>query len=141
MEKIKASFSCVTVKIALVADLLCFVSIFLPWLTERGHTMSLTEAFAEKPSYFVGMPVMLAAGLIWVALWFLLNHPKLTLVGVLPLLLVALVMVMTASDYGLALGIGFFLYVIGLIACVVMAFMTKKIRKTDTPPAAGNVRN
>lgn len=128
MEKIKMSFGRLTVKIALAAVIICFISQFLPWLTEKKQSMSLVEAFAEKPTYFAGMPIMLIVGLLWVAVWFLLNHPKLTLVGIVPLVLVALVLLMTASDFGLNLGIGFFLYVIALIVCVVMAFMTKKQR-------------
>lgn len=129
LEKIKVSFGRLTVKIALGAVVVAFISSFLPWLTEGTKSQSLMQAFAEKPDYFVGFPLMLIGGLLWIAVWFLLNHPKLTLVGVFSLLLVWLVMLMVASDYGLNLGMGFFLYIIAVVICVVMAFMTKKIKK------------
>lgn len=131
LEKIKSTFRLVTVKIALCAVILCFISQYLPWLTEGKHSQSLAEAFAEKPDYFVGFPVMLIGGILWIAAWFLLNHPKLTLVGVLPLMLVWLVMLITASEYGLNPGVGFFLYIIAVIVSAVMAFATKKIKKKD----------
>lgn len=132
LEKIKTSFGRLTVKIALGAIIIAFISQYLPWLTEGTRSQSLAEAFAEKPDYFVGFPVMLIGGLLWMAVWFLLNHPKLTLVGVIPLLLVWLVMLMVASDYGLNLGMGFFIYIIALVLCVVMSFMTKKIKKNPS---------
>ena len=79
---------------------------------------------------------MLIGGILWIAVCFLLNQPKLSLIGNLPLLLVWLVLLMVASDYGLDLGIGFFLYIIALVVCVAMAFATKKIKKGKEPKKA-----
>lgn len=126
LEKIKISFGRLTVKIALAAVIIVFISQYLPWLTEGNKSQSLAQAFAEKPDYFIGFPIILIGGVLWIGVCFLLNHPKLTLVGFLPLLLVWLVMLMTASDYGLNLSVGFFLYIIALVVSVVMAFATKK---------------
>lgn len=137
-EKIKTTFGIVTVKIALGAVILCFISLFMPWLTEGRLSMTLIQAFQEKPSYFAGMPALLAVGLLWVAAFFLLNFPKLTLVGDVPLLVVWLGLMVTASDYGLTLGIGSYLYLILVIVCIVMAFMTKKIKKDGGANKAGN---
>lgn len=125
-DKIKMSFGCLTVKIALAAVILTFVSIYLPWLTDRTRSQSLAEAIAAKPKYFAGMPVVLIVGLLWIAVWFLLNHPKLTLIGVLPLSFICMSMISTASNYHINLGFGFFLYILMIIVCVVMAFLTKK---------------
>lgn len=136
LDKVKLSFARITVKIALAALVLAFISQYLPWLTEKSHSQTLAEAFAEKPSYFVGFPQMLIGGILWIAVCFLLNHPKLSLIGNLPLLLVWLVLLMVASDYGLDLVIGFFLYIIALVVCVAMAFATKKIKKGKEPKKA-----
>lgn len=132
LNKIKMSFGRLTVKIALGAVVLTFISQYLPWLTDRTHSQSLAEAFVEKSSYFAGMPVVLIIGLLWVAVWFLLNHPKLTLVGILPLIFIWLSLLATASNYGINLGIGSFLYIIMVIVCVVMAFLTKKQRNNTS---------
>lgn len=129
LETVKASFSRMTVKISLGAMVLCFISRYLPWLTDRSHSQSMVEAFAEKPSYFVGMPIMVIGGILLVAALFLLDRPKLTLIGDAVLTVVWLVFLMTASDYGLDLGIGAFLYLIAVIACVVMAFLTRRMKK------------
>lgn len=129
MKTVKLSFGRLTVKVALGAVVLAFVSQYLPWLTEGSKSQSLAQAFAEEPDYFVGFPIMLVGGIIWIAVWFLLNHPKLTLVGILPLLLVWLVMLMTASDYGLNLGMGFFIYIIAVSVSAAMAFATRKMKK------------
>ncbi len=131
LNKIKMSFRRLTVKISLGAVVLAFISQYLPWFTDRTHSQSLSEAFVEKPRYFAGMPVVLIVSLLWIAVCFLLNHPKLTLVGILPLLYIWLSLIATASNYSLSLGIGFFLYTIMLIVCIVMAFLTKK-QKNDT---------
>lgn len=127
-EKIKMSFKCVTVKIALAAVVLGALCPFMPWLTEGRYSMSMTQAFAEKPGYFTGMPAMLIGGLLWIAVFFLLNHPKLSLVGNAPLLIIWLVFLMTASDFGLNLGVGSYLFLIAVIVCIVTAFMTKKVK-------------
>lgn len=129
LEKVKMSIKRPTVIIALVAVILGYVSQYLPWLTDRTHSQTLAQAIAEKPDYFIGFPAILLIGFLWVAVWFLLNHPKLTLVGILPLQFIWLVMLMIASDYGISLGLGFWVYVIMQIVCVVMVFATKKIKK------------
>lgn len=137
LERIKMSFSRLTVKIALGAVVAAFISKYLPWLTDKTHSQSLAQAIAAKPDYFTGVPTLLMVGLLWVAVWFLLNHPKLTLLGDAPLLLVWLGMLMTASDYSLDLGIGAFLFILAVAVCVVMAFMTKKLKKDAGAPQAG----
>lgn len=129
LEKVKMSFERVTVKIALIAAVLGYVSQYLPWLTDKTHSQSLAQAIAEKPDYFIGFPIIMIVGFLWIIVCFLLNHPKLALVGWLPLNFMWLVMLMTASDYGLNLGMGFFVYIIVQIVCLVMVFMTKKIKK------------
>lgn len=128
LEKIKVSFGRLTVKIAVGAAIAALLSQYLTWLTDGRHTQSLAQAFAEKPDYFVGFPFILFGGTLWVAVCFLLNHPKLSLVGLVPLQLIWLAMLMTASDYGLSLGAGFFLFIAAMIVCVVMVFKTKKIK-------------
>ena len=80
LYKVKLSFARITVKIALAALVLAFISQYLPWLTEKSHSQTLAEAFAEKPSYFVGFPQMLIGGILWIAVCFLLNHPKLSFI-------------------------------------------------------------
>lgn len=129
LDTIKNSFSKVTVKLALAAAVVIVASLYLAWLQEGELSESLVEAIAEKPDYFAGVPQLLVAGVLWIVVWFLLNHPKLTLIGVIPLLLVWAIMLMTASDYGLDLGIGFFIYILALVVCVAMAFATKKTKK------------
>lgn len=129
MNIIKTSFNKLTVKIALGAVVLCFLCRYLPWLTEGKQSMSMVEAIEEKSSYFAGITAVLIVGFLWVIVFFLLNHPKLTLIGDVALLVVWLVFLMTASDYNLNLGFGAILHLILVIACIVLAFLTKKTKK------------
>ena len=131
LEKVKVSFGRLTVKIGLCAAILCFISQYMTWLTEDERSTSLAGLIAEEPDFFEGLPAMLIGGVLWIAVCFLLNHPKLTLIGVLPLLVILLAMLTTASGFGYGLGMGVFLYIIALVVCVVMAFATKKIKRED----------
>lgn len=128
LEKMKLSFGRLTVKIALGAAAIAFISQYLPWLTDGRLSQSLASVFAEDPEYYVGLPTLLAGGLLWVALCFLLNHPKLALVGILSQIFIVLAMVMTASKYDLHMGFGFFIYSIAVVTCIVMVFLTRKIK-------------
>lgn len=145
LEKAKRSFGYVTIKAALGAVALAFISPFFPWFTQdvpflkETMKMSLWEAFMEKPTYFDGIPQILIAGCLWVAVFFLLYRPKLTLVGSVPLLGLGLILLTIASDYDLDLGIGFFLYIIAVIVCIAMAFMTKKNNQMQQQPPNGGM--
>ena len=131
MERVKVSVLIRTIQIALGCVAVCFISIFLPWLTASVWgvkvNLSMVEAFKENPTWFEGMPLLLAVGLLWMLILYLLGRPKLALIGVVPLAIVWLGMFVTADEYGFDLGIGAFIYLIALIACIVMSFMTKKI--------------
>lgn len=129
LEKVKMSVKRPTVIVALIAVVVSYVSKYLPWLTDRTHSQSLAQAIAEKPGYFKGVPELLILGLLWVAVCFLLNHPKLTLIGIVPLQLVWLGMMVIAIDYGISFGMGFFVYILMQIVCLAMVFATKKIKK------------
>lgn len=138
MEKIKASVSIRTVQIALGGLAVCIISIFLPWLSASAWgisvNLSMVDAFQDSPEWFEGMPALLAVGLLWMLVLYLLGHPKIALIGVVPLAIVWLGMFVTADEYGFSLGTGAFIYLIGLIVCVVMSFMTKKIPGNGAGP-------
>lgn len=129
LNKMKLSFERLTVKIALGAAVIAFISQYLPWLTDGRLSQSLASVFAEDPEYYVGLPILLVGGLLWIVLCFLLNHPKLALVGTLPQIFTVLVMSMTASEHDLHMGVGFFVYSIAVVICIVMVFLTRKIKK------------
>lgn len=129
LNKIKGSIHWRPVKIALAAVVVAFISVWLPWLADETHSQSLAEAFSAKPDYFTGMPAMVTLGMLWTALSFLLFRRKLALLGLIPMAIVWGKVLMTASDYGLYLGIGFYLYIISVVVCVVMAL--RKLRVDD----------
>lgn len=131
LKTIQVSLKRLTVRIALGAVVLIFISQFLPWITARGQSMSMMAIYTQDTSFFAGVPAMTLLSLLWIALWFMLNHPKLTLIGVLPLLFVWFGFLLIGGKYQASLGIGFFVYLISVLACAVMAFATKKI-KTNT---------
>ena len=121
MEKIKETWKLVTVKIALAAAVLALVSLYLPWYTRDNLSQTIMQAIKERPDYYVGALPVVVIGALWTAAFFLLNHPKLTLIG--------LAFVMEASGRGISLGMGAYLYAVMVIALIVCAFATKKIRK------------
>ncbi len=128
LNKMKRSFGRPTVRIALVAVVLALVSLFLPWLSRGELSTSLMGAYLEEPEYFMGLPAVILCSLLWLAVCFLLNHPKLSLVGILPLLFAWFGILLIAGEVEAKLGIGFFIYFIAAVVCVVMAFATKKLR-------------
>lgn len=131
-NKIQTSWNRRTVKIALGAVALAFISQFLPWMTTPGlleeETASLIGIYTADTSFFAGVPMVLLVSLLWIALWFLCNHPKLTLIGVIPLLFVWFGFLLIGGKYGAKLHIGFYIYFIAVVVCAVMAFATKKIK-------------
>lgn len=130
-KTIQASLKRVTVKIALGAVALTFISQFFPWLTARGQRMSLMAIYTQDASFFTGVPAIILCSLLWIAVLFLLNHPKLTLLGVFPLLFVWFGFLLIGGKYEAPLGIGFFIYLIAVLTCIVMAFATKKIKADE----------
>lgn len=138
MERIKASVSIRTIQIALGGLAVCIISIFLPWLSASvfgiNVSYSMVEAFRVEPEWFEGVPALLAVGLLWMLVLYLLGHPKIALIGVVPLAIVWLGMFVTADESGFSLSIGAFVYLLGLIVCIVMSFMTKKIPGNGAGP-------
>lgn len=128
LKTIQVSLKSLTVRIALAAAVLIFISQFLPWISSRGQSMSMIEIYTQDASFFAGVPAVTLLSILWIALWFMLNHPKLTLIGVLPLLLVWFGFLLIGGKYEADMGIGFFIYPIALLICVIMAFTTKKIK-------------
>ena len=129
MEKIKETWKLVTVKIALAAAVLALVSLYLPWYTRDNLSQTIMQAIKERPDYSVGALPVVVIGALWTAAFFLLNHPKLTLFGDAALIFMFLAFVMEASGRGISLGMGAYLYAVMVIALIVCAFATKKIRK------------
>lgn len=128
MDKVKGTWSLLTVKIAIGAVLVSLVSLYLPWFTYGGQSQTLNEAMKADPDFFVGaMPVMIAAA-IWIVVFFLLNHPKLTLLGDVAMLFMYAAFAVAADDRNLNQGVGFYLYLVAAIVCIVCAFATKKRR-------------
>lgn len=131
LKMIQVSLKRLTVRIALAAVVLIFISQFLPWITARGQSMSMMAIYTQDTSFFAGVPVVTLLSLLWIALWFMLNHPKLTLIGVLPLLFVWFGFLLVGGKYEADMGIGFFIYLIAVLICVIMAFATKKIKEKN----------
>ncbi|MDO4327353.1 MAG: hypothetical protein Q4E24_15230 [bacterium] len=131
MKTIQISLKRLTVRIALGAVILAFISQFLPWMKTGNQSQSLIGIYTADTSFFAGVPMVLLLSLLWIAGWFLLNHPKLTLIGIVPLLFVWFGFLLIGGKYQASLGIGFFVYLIAVLTCAAMAFATKKI-KTNT---------
>lgn len=122
-----------TVWIALVLSLAAIVAIFLPWVSASamGVTQSMTfrQLTSEEETLFM-TPLAVIANL-WVILFFLTNHPKLTLIGTLANAFSILIIMMAISQFNgmLQYGAGFYLYIAATIICFVCAFATKKQKK------------
>lgn len=129
MEKMKQSWSVVTVKIAVIAVVIALVSIFLPWFSRDNMSQTLKQAVDADPEFYVGILPAIVVGAIWIVLCFLLNHPKLTLVGTVVMAFCGLAVVVLAMGWNLSLGLGTWFYLLAVVVCVVCAFATKKIRK------------
>lgn len=135
MECIKVSVAKKTVLIALAAAVVCFITRWLPWFTYGSYSMSMAGAIAEKPSYFAGVTLMHTVGVLWLLVFFLTNHPKLSIIGVLPLIFLWMSMLFTASDYDMGVGFGAYVYILTVVVCIAMAFATKKTKKAKAPAA------
>ena len=53
LKKVKDAWRVPTVKAALVAVVLEFISLYLPFYVQDNLSMSVMGAIAEKPSYYV----------------------------------------------------------------------------------------
>ncbi len=129
MEKIKETWKLITVKIAIGAAVLALVSLYLPWYTRDNLSQTVMQAINERPDYFVGALPVVIIGALWTAVFFLLNHPKLTLIGDAALMFMFLAFSMETWGRDISLGMGAYLYAVMTIALIVCAFATKKIRK------------
>lgn len=129
IENVKKSWSVVTVKVAVCAAAAALISLFLHWFTYKDEGMSLIEIVRESPEYFKGVLPLFLLGIVWVAVFFLLNHPKLTLLGDVLLLFMYAAMALEGANHGLSMGVGNILFLIAVIACVVCAFLTRKRKK------------
>lgn len=129
MEKIKETWKLITVKIAIGAAVLALVSLYLPWYTRDNLSQTVMQAINERPDYFVGALPVVIIGALWTAVFFLLNHPKLTLIGDAALIFMFLAFSMETWGRDISLGMGAYLYAVMTIALIVCAFATKKIRK------------
>lgn len=87
------------------------------------------DAIETDPDFYNGFLTVIVISLIWSTAFFLLNHPKLTLIGTVPAFLCGLIIVLAAGDSPASLGSGAILYMIATVALIVMAFATKKICK------------
>ena len=130
-ETVKKSVRRVTVIAALVLAVLCFVSLYLPWFTLNGESQSVMEAVKADPDFFTGLLPTIILLLLWVAVFFLTNHPKLTLVGALALLPIGATLVYAGQDRGLGTGFGTYIYFLAAIGFIVCAFATKKLKKAS----------
>ncbi len=128
MKTIETSFKRLTVRIALGAVILSFISQFLPWLRTGSLSSSLIGIYTANASFFAGVPMVVLVSLLWIAACFLFNHPKLTLIGDLPLLFVWFGFFLIGGKYQASMGVGFFVYLIAVLLCIAMAFATKKIK-------------
>jgi hypothetical protein len=133
----KKAWNLPTVWVALGAVVLAVISIYLPWLTYRKETASLIEVIESDPDFFTGFLPLIFIGLAWNVAFFLLNHPKLTLLGNLPVFFCGLIMIIAIGETPADLGFGAILFMIASVTMIVMAFATKKIRKAKpvTPVA------
>lgn len=138
MDRIKAAVTTRTIQIALGGLAVCFISIFFPWLTDsflgEKRSLSMVKAFQANPTWFEGVPILLAVGLLWMLVFYLFRFPKIALIGILALAVVWLAMFVTADEYRFKLGFGAYVYIIALIVCVVMSFLTKKTPNNDAGP-------
>lgn len=114
-----------------------FIGMFLDFLTASAagilsESISFVSLMAEGEASFVSMIVFVC--IAWVVLFHLLKCPKVSLVGVLGMIF-GIVITMwafeeTKPNFGglvkFSYGIGFWLYVGGLLACIVAAFIKKK---------------
>lgn len=128
MEKVKVCWKIITVKVAVVAAVLAAVSLFLPWFTYMGLSQSMMDAVAADPEFFTGFLPVIFIALLWIVVFFLLNHPKLTLVGDAALLFVGVGAIILGKDRGLSVGMGAWLFVLAVATCLICAFITKKQR-------------
>lgn len=129
MEKMKVCWKMATVKISVAAVILAAVSLFLPWFTFMGLSQSMMDAISADPEFFTGFLPVLIIAMLWVVVFFLLNHPKLTLVGDAALLFVGVGTMILGMDRGLNPGLGAGLFVVAVLVCIVCAFLTKKQRR------------
>ena len=121
-----------TILISLGMAVLLFATRYLPWLTDGSYSMSLTAAYAEKPSLFGEICMMMNVGIVWIVIWQILYFPKTSLVGILPLLVALIGCSVTASNYQLKLALGSSVYIVALLVFVFCAFWTPGIKR-QTP--------
>lgn len=129
-EKIKAAWSLITVKIAVVAAALAAVSLYLPWYTNGTLNQSLMQRVNENPDFYVGAVPVILVGIFLTVIFFLTNHPKLTLIGdlLMSAMYLAFAVMETAGYHDVRLAVGAYLYLIATLLLIVCAFATKKIR-------------
>ena len=130
-EKIKATWSLITVKAALAAAALAAVSLYLPWYTNGTLNQSLMQRVGENPDYYIGAVPVILAGILLTVIFFLTNHPKLTLIGDVAMAVMYLAFtVMEIAGYNdVRLAMGAYLYLTAMAVLIVCAFATRKIRK------------
>ena len=131
MNKIKKSWRTPTVKIAVIAVLAAIACLFLPWLKGEDITLSLMTAVRENPAEYTGVLPLIMVSALWVIFMFLLNHPKLTLVGDLPLIFILAGFFILDSDSETKPGFGRYLYLAAVLVCVICAFLTRKRREKN----------
>lgn len=129
LEKIKKSWSLLTVKVAVVALLVSIVSLYMPWFTYDNLSQTVMQAIHADPDFFVGALPVLFIAVLWVLIFFLINHPKLTLVGDAVLIFMYAGFVIAGKDRNLNQGAGAYLYLAAVIVCIICAFATKKQRE------------
>lgn len=129
LKKVKDAWRVPTVKAALVAVVLEFISLYLPFYVQDNLSMSVMGAIAEKPSYYVGFPWVIYVGILWVLAFFLTNHPKLTLLGDFWLLFLGLSFCVDIRNHGLQTGMGVYVYFFMILVCMVCAILTRKQKK------------
>ena len=128
-EIIKKSAHRVTVIFALAAVALSFVSLYLPWFTLDNMSQSVMQAVREDPDFFVGLLPAIVIALSWIAVFFVTNHPKLSLLGVLALLFLGVALIIAGVDRGLGIGFGGYLYMLLNLVFIGCSFATKKMKK------------
>lgn len=125
-----------TVLVAWGAVVAAFLSLYMTWGQQDGITASFMALIKEDPEFFQGVLALTVVGLLWSALFFLLNHPKLTLLGDLVSAFCGFAMSFSLVDIGVDLGFGAILFFLAIIVLIVMAFATKKIRQPKNQSAA-----
>lgn len=127
--------------VGIIGAFAVFVSLFLPCATASVSAFSFSvdvdsisfiELMREGDAAFVSIAVLVSIGLA--VLFQMVKCPKISLIGVLGMLFGMGILVWAISETksgaggwaSVSYGIGFWIYIVGMVLCVVGAFLKKK---------------